>query len=239
MPQAVIMEPHPSPTTSYWTKSPIRLSSSPSPTPESFREPPIVIIGTGITAVSIANSLLPLLPTTHLLVLDARSICDGATGRNGGHCKVVPHEELAKLTPRFGAKRAAELVRFQMRHLESLREICELVDRENGKDKTEFREVETVDLYIDKGLFSEAKGKVEVMKKVMPDAVVKVWEADSAKKVRSCPTYPPGLAGTNHISTSASTRSVTAPSPTKPAPSTPTASSWPSGPISSKNTPLG
>lgn len=178
------MAPHSSPTRSYWTKSPIRLST-PSRSPESFREPPIVIVGTGITAVSIAYSLLPLLPTTHLLVLDARSLCDGATGRNGGHCKVMPHEELAKLTPRFGVRRAAELVRFQLRHLESLREVCELVDRGDRKDKTEFRKVETVDLYTDQGLFGEAKAKVEVMKEVMPDVAVKVWEADSAKKVRN------------------------------------------------------
>lgn len=186
MTQAVTMAPHPFPTTSYWNKSPIPLNGPPR-LPNSFRERPIVIIGSGITAVSIAYSLLSLAPTAHLLVLDGRSICDGATGRNGGHCKVVPHQELAKLTKRFGAERAAGLVRFQLRHLESLREVCELVDRENGKDKTEFREVETVDLYIEDDLFAEAKDEVEAMKKVMPDVAVEVWEAESAKKVGLSP----------------------------------------------------
>lgn len=174
------MGPHQSPTPSYWTRSPIPLPSTP---PGSFKEPPIIIIGSGITAVSTAYALLPLLPTAHLLVLDARSVCDGATGRNGGHCKVVPHEELAKLTPRFGAERAAALVRFQMRHLECLREICELVDQEGGGTETEFREVETVDLYIEKDVFDDAKGKVEAMRAVMPEVDVKVWAADSARKV--------------------------------------------------------
>ncbi|SPO03542.1 related to FAD dependent oxidoreductase [Cephalotrichum gorgonifer] len=171
------MLPHPSPTPSYWTRSPISLQSS----PPDFTQTPIVILGTGLTAVSVAYSLLPL-TSAPVLVLDARSPCDGATGRNGGHCKVVPHEELSKLTPRFGAQRAAELVRFQMRHLASLREVCELVDAEAAGEKTEFREVETVDLYIDKEVFRDAKGNVETMRGVMPDVEVKVWEADEARE---------------------------------------------------------
>lgn len=178
--QTATMLPHSNPTPSYWNTPPIPIPHSlPSPS----NEPSIVILGTGLTAVAIAYALLPLLPTAHILVLEARSVCDGATGRNGGHCKVVPHEELDKLTPRFGVKRAAKLVQFQMRHLECLREVCELVDATSSREKTEFREVETVDLYVDEGVFDEARGKVERMKAVMPDVDVKVWTADEAKQV--------------------------------------------------------
>ncbi|KAL2106745.1 hypothetical protein VUR80DRAFT_6263 [Thermomyces stellatus] len=77
-----------------------------------------------------------------------------------------------------------------MRHLESLREVYDLVDRENGSNKTEFRKVETMDLHIDKGLFADAKRNVEATKKIMPDVEVKICEAGSAKKVRDC---RPGL----------------------------------------------
>ena len=174
------MLPHTEPTPSYWNTPPIPISySRPSPS----NEPSIVILGSGLTAVSTAYALLALLPTAHILVLEARSVCDGATGRNGGHCKVVPHEELDKLTARLGVERAADLVRFQMRHLECLREVCEMVDATSSREKTEFREVETVDLYVDENVFYEARGKVERMRKVMPDVEVKVWTADEAKQV--------------------------------------------------------
>lgn len=177
--QTDTMLPHAEPTSSYWNTPPITISHSrPSPS----KEPSIVILGSGLTAAAIAYALLPLLPTTHMLVLEARSVCDGATGRNGGHCKLVPHEELDKLTPRFGVKRAVELVRFQMRHLECLREVCELVDA-TSREKSEFREVETVDLYVDESVFYEAKGKVERMRAMMPDVEVKVWTAEEAKQV--------------------------------------------------------
>ena len=230
------MAPHPSPTFSYWSKSAIQLPSHDHLRSTLSQKPPVVILGTGITSVSIAYALFPLLPTTHLLVLDARSICDGATGRNGGHCKVTPHEELAKLTPRFGATRAAELVRFQMRHLESLREICELVDGENEAEKTEFREVETVDFYVDKELFEDARKKVEAMRDVMPDVEAKVWEAESARQVRGLPTYLKGPAVLTYPpSTLRSTPTATAPSPTRPVLSSPTASLWPYGLIFSGN----
>lgn len=172
------MLPHPNPTPSYWTTPPVVLPVNPPSKP-----PEIFIIGTGLTAVSIAHSLLAALPYTPVTAVDARSVCDGATGRNGGHCKVVPHEELAKLTPRFGSLRAAEIVRFQMRHLESLREICELVDAEPGCAKTEFREVETVDLYIDREVFWEAEADVKRMRRVIPDVEVTVWEAAKARQV--------------------------------------------------------
>lgn len=180
------MLPHLSPTPSYWTRSAIPLPHS--PTPKSSPDAPVVILGTGLTAVSVAYALLPLLPSAHLVVLDARSPCNGATGRNGGHCKVVPHEELAKLTPRFGAERAAELVRFQMRHLQSLKEVCELVDANADGEKTEFRDVETVDLYLDEDLFRDARRRVDDMRRVMPDVEVKIWDASEAREVWTPPT---------------------------------------------------
>ncbi|CAI4217377.1 unnamed protein product [Parascedosporium putredinis] len=144
--------------------------------------------------------LLPPRPhpaTTRLIALDARRVCDGATGRNGGHCKLVPHEELAKLTPRFGQARAAELVRFQRRHIACLAAVCALVDAQLGEPadpppdvtaaggdsrdddegrETEFRDVETVDIYLEAGLFDEAKEKVETLRAVMPEIDVRVWE---------------------------------------------------------------
>jgi len=181
------MLPSPNPTESYWTRSRIPLPSpSPSPPRASPASTTILVLGTGITAASTASSLLALTPsTTHLVVLDARSHCDGATGRNGGHCKLVPYEELDKLSRRFGEERAVELVRFQMRHLECFREVCQVLDEgvDEEERRTEFRDVETVDIFLERDLFEEAKGKVERLRRVMPEVEVHVWEPAETREV--------------------------------------------------------
>lgn len=48
----------------------------------------VVIIGSGITGASTAYFLLTgENPPKNVVALEAREMCDGATGRNGGHCR--------------------------------------------------------------------------------------------------------------------------------------------------------
>jgi monoamine oxidase len=84
--------PVPFPTQSYWQTPPHRLASYRSPFPETAD---VVIIGSGITGVSIARNLLELAPSLTLVIIEARQLCSGATGRNGGHCKPgIAHSSL-------------------------------------------------------------------------------------------------------------------------------------------------
>jgi monoamine oxidase len=76
--------PVPAPTVSYWQVPEHPLASYRSPFPESAD---VVIIGSGITGISIARTLVEHDASLNVVILEARKLCSGATGRNGGHIK--------------------------------------------------------------------------------------------------------------------------------------------------------
>ena len=76
--------PVPSPSLSYWEIPPHRLASYRSPFPKTAD---VVIIGSGITGASVARALHEKDSSLHIVIVEARKLCSGASGRNGGHCK--------------------------------------------------------------------------------------------------------------------------------------------------------
>lgn len=192
----------------------------------------MVIIGSGITAAAAARSILSLdcgddgsggvaladdgsdgskgprdreggKGVKSVVVLEARDLCSGATERNGGHIKVVPYEVFVQLSRRLGSEKARDLTRFQMRHLDILREVDgevssgavpqeETMAREGGvardvKENSkggdvlgvgEVREVETVDLFLEKKDFEKAKKDAAATKKWIPEFEYQIWEGE-------------------------------------------------------------
>ena len=170
--------PYLEPTTSYWLENPpfpnlVDIQSAQLPT-----KTDIVIIGSGITGAAISRTLLQQTNrknhSINITVLEARDICSGATGRNGGHVKVAPYEAFEALERKFGGERAVALTRFQLRHLECLSE---------GVERAECRGVETVDLFLDDKVFEGACRVVERMKGLLPECEVKVFQAAEAREV--------------------------------------------------------
>ena len=81
------------PTKSFWqTSHPNNLVDYRS-TPDLPKSADVVVIGSGITAVFAVKELLETLSSANVLVLEARGICSGATGRNGGHLQPLVHEQ--------------------------------------------------------------------------------------------------------------------------------------------------
>lgn len=80
-----------SPTVSYWQSPPHRLASYCSEFPSAAD---VVIIGSGITGSSVARTLFEQSPSLKIVILEARQLCSGATGRNGGHIKPGTHPPL-------------------------------------------------------------------------------------------------------------------------------------------------
>ncbi|WVR06122.1 hypothetical protein IAU60_003152 [Kwoniella sp. DSM 27419] len=67
----------------------------------------VVIIGSGITGSVTALSLLQSAnPPKSILMLEAREMCSGATGRNAGHCKPDQWRGFTKYEQLFGAEQA-------------------------------------------------------------------------------------------------------------------------------------
>ncbi|OAA55771.1 FAD dependent oxidoreductase [Niveomyces insectorum RCEF 264] len=185
--------PRPSPTRSFWLEDPpypelVDIQSAELPV-----QADVVIIGSGITGVAVAWSLLAehaekteektsMSPPPRVVVLEARQLCSGATGRNGGHIKASPHETMAMLVHKFHvpAARAAALVRFQLAHLDHLLGLCAA---EPGLQAVaECREVETVDLFVDAARFREGQEGVALVKQWVPEFPMHIWTASEAQE---------------------------------------------------------
>jgi hypothetical protein len=167
------------PTASYWMQNPPfpEIGDIQGDLPE---EADVVIIGSGITGAAAAKTVLELSSTVSfekvpkVVVLEARQLCSGATARNGGHIKCAPHEEFARLRKTLGEEKAKKVVRMQMRHLEVLKGVGEELPC------GEVREVETVDVCLDEGVFEKLKRSAEELKAWMPEFEVAAWEGDEA-----------------------------------------------------------
>jgi NADPH-dependent 2,4-dienoyl-CoA reductase/sulfur reductase-like enzyme len=67
------------PTVSFWTVPPVKL---PAPPPALPSHVDVLVIGSGITGLSCTRTLLNKGPSSlRVLVLEARDVCSGATGR--------------------------------------------------------------------------------------------------------------------------------------------------------------
>ena len=145
----------------------------------------VAIIGSGIAGAAITRSLLH--EESHKLgsaknkvvVLEARQLCSGATGRNGGHIKVAPYDAFARFSSVYGKERAAVLVRFQLRHVQALLAVCQ----HEGIDIAEAREVETVDLFLDSATLDKAIDDVNDMKRYLPEVEIEILDKNQAQKV--------------------------------------------------------
>ena len=81
------------PTKSFWQTSHPNEVVDYRSTPDLPKTADVVLIGSGITAVFAARELLETSSSADVLVLEARGICSGATGRNGGHVQPLVHEQ--------------------------------------------------------------------------------------------------------------------------------------------------
>lgn len=140
-------------------------------------EADVVIIGSGITAVAAAKAILELSRTpSSVLVLDARDICSGATGRSGGHIKASPYHSFIELCKSLSSdEEARDVVRFLMRHLPLLKEFVAKYPA------AQIRDVETIDLFLSEKDFEAAKKAVQTTLRWLPEIEIEIWTAEQAR----------------------------------------------------------
>lgn len=92
-------------------------------------EAEVVIIGSGITGISIALHLSRIDPSLKIVMLEARAAISGATGRNGGHIKTVPFSDYGSLKARSGKQSAIKITKFRLSHLDAMVKEAELLGK--------------------------------------------------------------------------------------------------------------
>jgi hypothetical protein len=186
--------PVPNPTEPFWLAGPLFPELCDVGTPTGVPERAhVVVVGSGITGAAVAWTVLREGEKRGLwgegeemrvVMLEARSVCSGATGRNGGHMKVSPWEVVRALKLRgISGEATRKIVEFQRRHLGILLGLC----RAEGIEGAELREVETVDVFVDAEGWKETKGCMEELgrEKGLQDVDwgLRIWEGEEAREV--------------------------------------------------------
>ncbi|RTE70859.1 hypothetical protein BHE90_014744 [Fusarium euwallaceae] len=132
------------PTSSFWNSDPKNLDDYRS-TLQLPSKADVVIIGSGLSGVATAYFLLKDNPNPpSIVLLEARKICSGATGRNGGHVKPDTYSDIPKFTKLFGEEATAELAAFEASHVYAVKD---LVEKE--KLDCDFHITRALDVFLD------------------------------------------------------------------------------------------
>lgn len=110
------------PTRSYWQTQPSKISDlrSTENLPSSSK---YVIVGSGVTGASIAHKLLLAEPSASIVMLEARQACSGATGRNGGHCRVGNYIRFEGDVEKFGEVAACMVQKLEENNVQKVKEL--------------------------------------------------------------------------------------------------------------------
>lgn len=86
----------------------------------------VVIIGSGYAGTTTAYYLMKGSSTPlNVTMLEARDVCSGATGRNGGHLKPDLYYNTLSFTDKYGEKGCADIANFEYAHIAAMKELIE------------------------------------------------------------------------------------------------------------------
>jgi glycine/D-amino acid oxidase-like deaminating enzyme len=177
--------PRTNPTTAYWQNPPHKLSNIQSASLPSKTD--IAVIGSGITGASVTKTIFDNHPTAKVTVFEARTICSGATGRNGGQLAVNAAETYVKTREAVGAEMAGKIVRFNLKTLQAMREVARDfsgADFPEAQDP-EVTEVTKVRSFMDEESFCHVQDGVRELEADHPDlrGIYTVIDAETCQKV--------------------------------------------------------
>src|SRR5438270_10964153 len=113
-------------TTPFWRARPHKLDNHCS-SPDLPPTTDILIIGAGFSGVACAYYLTKDAPSfaPSIILLEARELCSGATGRNGGHVKPDTYYNMPKYTQLFGAEVAASIAAYETSQVYAVKDLVE------------------------------------------------------------------------------------------------------------------
>jgi glycine/D-amino acid oxidase-like deaminating enzyme len=129
-----------------------------------------LIIGSGIAACGVARTLLTheLSESAKVTVLEARKLCSGATGRNGGQLVKPYAPRFAQLAETFGIETAVQVARMALRTLEEMHALAKSCDEELEREANA-RKVQKRVVYMDQESWEAARKAVSLYETHVPE----------------------------------------------------------------------
>jgi glycine/D-amino acid oxidase-like deaminating enzyme len=148
------------PLPSYWHNPKSPLAKVIEPEGDQFTQPyEYAIIGSGITGTMLAYNLLKSQPGARIVMLEAREVCSGATGRNGGHTKAASYRSYMQHVEELGKEEALKIARLEYANIVETHRMAKEMEIEC---ESEF--CNTLDVIYDKPTFEMGQKAIEALR---------------------------------------------------------------------------
>ena len=141
----------------------------------------VIIIGSGITGSGIAYNILSQQSPPSVLLLEARTACSGASGRNGGHTKGASYRAFLDNVKTMGEEEAAKIVRYQYACMKAVHAFA----RDYGIQCDSW-EGDTADIFYDEDQWKSAHVAVKEIQRVLgdddPSSAYQFWNSADARQ---------------------------------------------------------
>ena len=178
--------PRPDPTPSFWQMPPGALANART-TAELPATADVIVIGSGMTGASVAYGLVSQPSAPSVVLLEARTACSGATGRNGGHTKAASFRSYLQNVDVVGVEAAVEIARFEYQCMKAVHAFA----RQQGIQCDSW-EGDTADVFYSPGEWDLAKRAIAALQNALgsndPAARYTFWSADEARTKFLAPT---------------------------------------------------
>ena len=171
------------PTTSFW-QIPVHNTLQNIQSRNLPAESDVVVIGAGISSCSVVHHLFTSSFEGRITVLEARGICSGATGRNGGRLHVHAVQDFDKFRRMYGDEAAKQIIRFQFAHYDELEKVAKSLDPQACR-RAAIRQTESVTVAFSAAKFAELRVLLASFQDSFPELVdrYRIVEAAEAKEV--------------------------------------------------------
>ncbi|KAK9372562.1 FAD dependent oxidoreductase [Lipomyces chichibuensis] len=137
----------------------------------------LAIIGSGFSGASVAYHTLRAYPALSIVMLEASDVCEGASGRNGGHLRPDFYTYASQITAKYGPEEALLLSKFERDNFEAVKRLI----KEDGVDCETVEDGESWQVFLTQEEFDEALRELTMMRDLGGDVHdIQVYMRDEA-----------------------------------------------------------
>ncbi|KAK7203207.1 FAD dependent oxidoreductase [Myxozyma melibiosi] len=163
-----------------WLDPPPAMLANMRTTPSLPETADLVIVGAGFSGVSVAYHALKAYPGMRIVLLEAGDVCNGATGRNGGHLRPDYYTYTTDVLSKFGPEEAVRHNKFERRNFEALMELIE----QDGVECETDKDGEAWQVFLSPVEFRQALNNLAVMRDLGGDVHdVRVYMREEARRI--------------------------------------------------------